>query len=99
MKEKRIKLLRLQNYCKSHVTKQIPYSIKPSDNIIITYGRPTLWWPLEWERRPTTKRPGSRVGLAVVARSDWLQGHAVETAKMRRERRRGRAESVEWRDA
>jgi len=28
-----------------------------------------------------TTRPGSGAGLAVVARADWLQGHATETAK------------------
>ena len=62
----------------------------------------TLWWSLEWDRRPTTTRPGSGAGLAVVARADWLQGHATETAKCgrRREREeRERALSVECRDA
>ena len=42
-----------------------------------------VWWSLEWDRRPTTTRPGSGAGLAVVAQADWLQGHATETAKMR----------------
>ena len=96
---KKNKITKVTKLLQKSRDKTNPFSMKPSDNIIITYGRPTLWWPLEWERRPTTKRPGSRPGLAVVARSDWLQGHAMETAKMRRERRRGRAESVEWRDA
>jgi len=31
---------------------------------------------------------GSGAGLAAVAGADWLQGHAMETAKMRRERER-----------
>jgi len=44
-----------------------------------------LWWSLEWERRPTTARPGSGAGLAAVVRADWLQGHATETAKMWRD--------------
>ena len=47
-----------------------------------------LRWLLEWERRPTTTRPGSGAGLVAIARADWLQGHAMETAKMRRVRRR-----------
>ena len=47
----------------------------------------TLWWSLEWDRRPTTTRPGSGAGLAVVARADWLQAHATETAKNAAERR------------
>jgi len=29
-----------------------------------------------------------RGGLVAIARADWLQGHAMETAKMRRVRRR-----------
>ena len=37
------------------------------------HGR--MWWSLEWDRRPTTTRPGSGAGLAVVAQADWLQGH------------------------
>jgi len=41
----------------------------------------TMGWSLEWDRRPMTTRPGSGAGLAVVARADWLQGHATETAK------------------
>jgi len=50
-----------------------------------------LWWSLEWDQRPTTTRPGSGAGLAVVARADWLQGHATETAKSeeRGDRREG----------
>jgi len=59
----------------------------------------TLWWSLEWDRRPTTTRPGSGAGLAVVARADWLQGHATETAKMRQREERERALSMECRDA
>ena len=42
----------------------------------------------------------SGAGLAVVARADWLQGHATETAKMRqRGEVRGSALSVECGDA
>jgi len=43
----------------------------------------------------------SGAGLAVVARADWLQGHATETAKMRQrgEGEGERALSVECRDA
>jgi len=46
-------------------------------------------------------RPESGAGLAVVARADWLQGHATETAKMRqREERRDSAHAErEYRDA
>jgi len=52
-----------------------------------------LRWSLEWERRPTTTRPGSGAGLVAIARADWLQGHAMETVKIRRVR--GRRESKE----
>jgi len=42
----------------------------------------------------------SGAGLAVVARADWLQGHATETAKMRQRGEEGeRALSVECRNA
>ena len=44
-------------------------------------------------------RPESGAGFAVVARSDWLQGHATETAKMRQREEREGALSVECRDA
>ena len=40
-----------------------------------------VWWSLEWDRRPTTTHLGSGAGLAVVAQADWLQGHAMQTAK------------------
>ena len=53
-----------------------------------------LWWSLEWDRRPTTTRPESGAGLAVVARADWLQGHATETAKMRQREEAARTLSV-----
>ena len=58
-----------------------------------------MWWSLEWDRRPTTTRPGSGAGLAVVARADWLQRHATGTAKMRQGEEREHALSVECRDA
>jgi len=57
-----------------------------------------MWWSLEWQR-PTTTRPESGAGLAVVARADWLQGHATETAKMWQGEKGERALSVECRDA
>ena len=50
---------------------------------VTKFSESGVWWSLEWDRRPTTTRPGSGAGLAVVARADWLQGHATETAKMR----------------
>ena len=51
-----------------------------------------MWCSLEWEQRPTTTRPGSGAGLAVVARADWLQRHAAESAKMRQ----GEWERARW---
>ena len=58
-----------------------------------------MWWSLEWEQRPTTTRPESGAGLAVIARADWLQGHTMETAKMWQGEKGERALSVECRDA
>jgi len=58
---------------------------------------PALWWSLEWEQRPTTTRLGSGAGLAAVAGADWLQGHTMETAKMRREREEERERERERR--
>jgi len=58
-----------------------------------------VWWSLEWEQLPATTRLGSGVGLAVVARADWLQGHAMETAKnAERERRAWSVEMYEKRE-
>jgi len=52
--------------------------------------------------RPAPDDDGSGAGLAVVARADWLQGHATETAKICGREKRGegeRALNVECGDA